>query len=233
MQAQNLKLKSPAIKIPVIRSYTLTDFKTAIKNEHKALLSVALEKFDTVYETSKKYITRTIIGVLIIDALLLGVVAIRIYAPISPAERTAMYSFWGQSASAGTVPLVETPPKGSETANLYSYLQAQNLNPLIVSVANRPEFSVQGRLIKVDNDSIFVFEYPNSNQARSEASAAAAKYSPKENPGFWDNDVSVYTQDNLAIFYLGNNQNIKSSLSNLAGPSLVNDQVQQPQVTTI
>ena len=232
MQAQNLKLKSPTIKIPVIRSHTLTDFKTAIKNEHKALLSVALEKFDIAYETWKKYIVRTIVGVLIVDALLLGVVAIRIYSPISPAERTAMYSFWGQSASAGSTPLVQTPPKGSETANLYSYLQTQNLNPLIVSIANRPEFSVQGRLIKVDNDSIFVFEYPNPTQARSEASAAAAKYSPKENPGFWDSNVSVYTQNDLAIFYLGNNDNIKSSLSSLAGPSLVNNQVAEVQTTT-
>ena len=210
MQAQNLKLKKPTVKIPAILPRTLERILKVIK-----------------YKVWEKYITRIIIGVLITDALLLGVVAIRIYSPISLAEQTAMYSLWGQSASAGSTPLVQILSKNSDTAGLYSYLQNQNLNPLIVSIVKRPEFSVEGRLIKLNSDSIFVFEYNNTQDAQHEASIAAATYSKKNTPGLWDSNVSIYTRNNLVIFYSGNNKTIKSSLSDFEGPSLINDQVTQ------
>jgi hypothetical protein len=80
-------------------------------------------------------------------------------------------------------------------------------------------FSVEGRIIKIDNEDIQVFEYPDKSKADSDIVLISADGSTiGTNMITWVSDPHFYRTDKLLILYIGTNEEIIELLNEGLGP---------------
>ena len=60
---------------------------------------------------------------------------------------------------------------GLQTKDLIVLLTKQKFEPVVLSTIKKPEFTVSGNIILIDNDNIAVFEYDNIDIAKAEVAS--------------------------------------------------------------
>jgi hypothetical protein len=189
------------------------------------------KKFHKIHYLSTKYISINYIKInkitisIIVYALfvnsILGIyLYYKILSPVSLSQSSSMKSFYD--------PLLGKPNStfqktilGIKTKELIITLSNNNLTPVLSNMFKNKQtgFTVPGSIIMINNDNISVFEYGNSQLAKSEAEAYASQYNkyPERNSvGL----THIYIKDTIIILYSGSKDNIIQYLNATAGKSL-------------
>ncbi len=101
---------------------------------------------------------------------------------------------------------------GSATEILVKKLTDEKFNPIVGKIVTRDQFSAQGTIITMNNDSFEVFEY--SDNSALVADILAFHNSSKTRSGAWKKAVNLYQKGNLIIFYMGEKVSIIDALRN-------------------
>lgn len=98
------------------------------------------------------------------------------------------------------------------TEKLIDELKSVGFKPSIGQKIKRNQFSVEGILIRLGQDNIQVFEYPDRESALSEGKILSQKYTSTSTLGLWKNTKHVYIKDKMLVFYMGTEKNILDSM---------------------
>ena len=102
--------------------------------------------------------------------------------------------------------------------NLLNELKASKLKVETSGVITQAFFSVEGKIIKVSNEDIQVFEYPDKSKADADIKLIAPKGNPiGANWITWVSDPHFYRTDKMLILYVGKNEEIIKLLNEMLG----------------
>jgi hypothetical protein len=110
---------------------------------------------------------------------------------------------------------------GPETEYFLQQLKNSSSTPMAVAKIKRHPFTVYGTLVTLNGDNIQVFEYPEHDTAMTEASLLTQEYISSSRSIAWKNNMHVYVNDKLVVFYMGNKDFIMNPLRQNAGLSMM------------
>ncbi len=115
---------------------------------------------------------------------------------------------------------------GHATDQLIQNLKSTGLNPVVQQDVKSRYFSVEGKLVTLEDDNLQVFEYGDSVTASKEAETLKQRYEDSSRTKRAKEKYHLYTNENVAIFYIGNNTKIIDSLNQAPGVAVVEPSVQ-------
>ena len=101
---------------------------------------------------------------------------------------------------------------GVATEKFISEMKSVGFKPTMSQIIKRNQFSVEGILIGLGQDSIQVFEYPDHDAALAEEKMLSQKYTGTSTSSLWKNAKHLYVKDRIIVFYMGAEKNILDSL---------------------
>ena len=114
---------------------------------------------------------------------------------------------------------------GPATNSLIDQLKMGGLSVTNVQLFKKSPFSGSGHMAVINGsnvgDNIQIFEYPDHDSAMKDASPLAARYMNSSRSSAWKQNMHLYVNSTLAIFYMGNQTDIVNSLDNSAVISLM------------
>ncbi len=223
MNAHVLKMKRaiapPEISLPAAKFSLPPEIRENISSFAKKAGLFATIAYALYYPRTKNRIASIAVGILLVDALLGVFVFLRIFTPPSAHIRASM--------ALAMEPLVPAPKGGTlegsassaayAAGSFYSALEAEGLSVSFSAKGSKPGMSVEGTILNVSGDSVWVFEYPNGKTAAAEAAALQKKYADATARNVWAAHAHVYVKDSTAIFYLGTRADISAALAGYAG----------------
>lgn len=121
-----------------------------------------------------------------------------------------------QGYTASITPTVAQAKSGPATANVLKDLNEQNLNVENLGHVSHPYLMGRGTLVGFMGDNIQIFEYPNAETARTEASAIIGR-SPRLAT---ERYFHLYRQGNLIGLYFGYNAEVLKAIQEEMGNSM-------------
>lgn len=100
----------------------------------------------------------------------------------------------------------------SEIAQYIRKLDVDDLHPKAVKTITHLALNGVGTLITIADDNIQVFEYSDNATALREAAALSQRYESRSRSKEWKNNMHVYVDGKLVIFYMGNKEKIISAV---------------------
>jgi hypothetical protein len=185
------------------------------------LKSVIVNSLNTNLPRIKLIATRVIICIVIVDIILFLFIYKKFFSPLSIVESASISSFYAPLLGKVGYSAQLQADIGTQTKEFMIILENEKFLPKVVSIIIKPEFTVSGNIITINNDNISVFEYENIDIAKAEAISYVNKYDKSTKPYIWKEFTYIYTKDNLIIFYLGSREEIINSLIKFAGKSLM------------
>ena len=108
--------------------------------------------------------------------------------------------------------------RNSELLKLIADLRAQGVTVRREGEVSQPFFSVKGRAVSVNGESIQVFIYPDSQSAQSEASQVSGSgTSVGTNMMSWTATPHFFRKDRVVVLYLGENSKVRRALEAVLG----------------
>jgi hypothetical protein len=102
--------------------------------------------------------------------------------------------------------------------NLLNELKSSKLNVEAAGVISQTYFSIEGKIIKVSNEDIQVFEYPDKSKADTDINLISPKGDViGSNNITWASVPHFYKTDKMLILYVGKNEEIIKLLNKMLG----------------
>jgi hypothetical protein len=160
---------------------------------------------------------RIVIWFAMIDVLVISVVCVKLFY----FERVVTPN---STASSIMSPVTAQTQVGdvSLTGSISSFMarmENTGLNATVLKSIKRSAFAVTGQMISINGDNVQVFEYPDRETATRAASSLMVKYAASSRSREWKRDMHVYAEDDLVIFYMGNDEAIISAIQPSSLPS--------------
>jgi hypothetical protein len=121
-----------------------------------------------------------------------------------------------RSYAASISPIAPQAEPGATTADFLKELNAQNLAANSLGSVTHPYLTGHGTLLGFAGDNIQIFEYPNSDIARTEALALFGRSPRLASESYFH----LYLRDNLIGLYFGHNMAVMSVTQQMLGSPL-------------
>ena len=135
--------------------------------------------FDATIEYVQKNGARILVSILIVDVILLFFFFLYLYTPLSASQADIIHSHLVEKAYADDASIVSKTIPAGETGIFASYLQSEGFAVSAGYQTRKNGLTVPGAVVTAGNDTMLVFEYPNSRTASSEASSLSQTYAKK------------------------------------------------------
>ncbi len=188
--------------------------------ESASRLSVISSTLD--YKKIKRSTILVVSCLLVLEAVASFALFKKYSVPITTEDQTSVHTIFSpliSDASASTNGQVI--PAGSEIPALLTTLQKEGFTAVVSGKTNEPKLAVSGNIIALGTDTISVFEYVNQQEASQQAVALANKYNTDITQNIWGEQIHVYVNGNLLLYYFGTKQPVIQALASFAGNSLV------------
>jgi hypothetical protein len=129
------------------------------------------------------------------------------------------YKIDSENSSVSYVQRGEVVKTGVETSKMIKKISNYGFSPEVVANINREFFSAEGQIITLGNSNIKVFEYRDNAKLLEEVNSFRESASTPF--GSWKKNVHLYRDDNLIVFYMGNEKGIIESLDGIFIESVV------------
>ncbi len=160
------------------------------------------------YLEIEKVLVRIIILVFIINSLIISFFIQRLFFHEIAAPTIAEASFSG--------PIVYSKNELPVTLGIQSLIEAiasTGLDPVARQKVIRPIYTVDGRIITLNQDSLEAFEYLDKETALKQFEFIAGEYTQSAWSDVYKKQIHLYVKDNVGIYYMGKDKEIIEALN--------------------
>ncbi len=200
----------------------LRDIYQIIPNQKRILQTedsfrLAIKKIAAI---AKVYRARFITGIVIADVMLLLVLAVSMFSPLSLSQKELLNGYLVPVSLASAGDSAQPRILTGDAGKLIALFQERGLSVSVGGQTRKTGLSAVGNVVTADRDTFLVFAYPNASSARAEALSLAARYAKGTSASNWSDQVHIYAKDSLVIFYLGTKTTLTDTFAKFAGDSL-------------
>ncbi len=174
---------------------------------------------------SDRTLTRIMLWVLVIDMIILPALFAKLFLfPLTKSFVT--------TTDATNVSVPQTTTLGPATEHFLQRLRDNDMIPVAVGEIKRKPFTVSGQVVTLNGDNIQIFEYVDHETAMKEASLMVQRYTSSSRTLTQKEAMHLYVDGTLAIFYMGKQDYIVTSLDQNAGLSMIQPSKPSPAAIT-
>ncbi len=187
--------------------------------ESASRISVRGARLD--YKKTKRNAILIISSLLVLEAVASMALFRKYSVPITPEDQTSVNAIFSPLISGTETSSNQAMSEESEIPALLATLKKEGFTGAVLGKTNEPKLAVSGNIISLGTDTISVFEYMNQQQASQQAIALANRYNSDITQNMWGEQIHVYVNGNLLVYYFGTKTSVISALASFAGSSLV------------